>query len=46
MPKYNTSLDFFDTDSGVRIYPFMPATDFAKLSPQLKQELVGKKPNN
>jgi len=43
--KYNTALDFFDNKSGVRIYPGMSAQEFAKLSPELKQQLVGKKPN-
>lgn len=42
--KYNTALDFYDKVSKVRIFPFMKATEFAKLSPTLKQELVGKKP--
>jgi len=43
--KYNTALDFYDRVSGVRVYPYMTAQDFAKLSPELKQSLVGKKPN-
>ena len=44
--KYNTSLDFFETDTKVRVYPFMTPQEFARLSPQLKQDLVGKKPPN
>jgi len=44
MKKYNTVLDFWDRIASVRIFPYMLAQDFAKLSPEMKQSLVGKKP--
>lgn len=47
MPKkYNTALDFIEKASKVRVYPYMSVTDFAKLTPELKQQLVGKGSGN
>jgi len=45
MKKFNTALDFWDNSVSIRIYPYMTAQEFAKLSPEMKQSLVGKKPS-
>jgi len=45
MIKFNTAIDFWDKASSVRVFPNMKAQDFARLSPSMKQRIVGKKPN-